>query len=81
MAELNTLYIDETLDSKSRIAMPTSIAIPRKAPRMMSAHNSIFQVFTREVTIRAIPVKGAIDACAISERMAHLKKLLEPVLA
>jgi hypothetical protein len=78
---LNTLYIDETLDSKSRIAMPTSIAIPRKAPRMMSTHNSTFQVFTREVTISAIAVRGAIDECAMSERIAHLKKSLEPVLA
>jgi hypothetical protein len=75
------LYTKETLGSKSRILNPTFIAIPRTAPRTNSAIQSAFQESTFEVKKSNIAVAGAIDACAKSERIAQLKKSLEPVLA
>ena len=73
--------MEETFGSKSRIPTPRFIATPRSAPKTNSADRSDFQLFNLEVKITAIAVKGAIKPCAISARIAQLKKSLEPVLA
>ena len=61
--------------------IPTSIENPRTAPRITSAHKSDFQLLTREVKKIATATTGAIDPCAMSERIAQLKKSFDPVLA
>jgi hypothetical protein len=81
IVELRTLYQEETCGSNSRIPKPMFIATPRTAPSTSSASKSAFQVLIFEVRRRAIAVAGAIDACANIERIAQLKKSLEPVLA
>jgi hypothetical protein len=47
----------------------------------MSASKSDFQFWNFEVKNSAMATIGAIDPCAISERIAHREKSLEPVLA
>jgi hypothetical protein len=48
---------------------------------MISAIKSNFQLWNFEVKRRAMATTGAIEPCAISERIAHHKKSLDPVLA
>jgi hypothetical protein len=48
---------------------------------MDSANISDFQLLIFDVKKSAIKVKGAIDACAKSERIAQLRKSLDWVLA
>ncbi|MSW53629.1 MAG: hypothetical protein F2819_00915 [Actinobacteria bacterium] len=81
IAELITLYVEETFGSKSKIPKPTFIATPRIAPRVKSANKSDFQLLIFDVKKSAIKVNGAIDVCAKSERIAQLRKSLDWVLA
>jgi hypothetical protein len=81
IAELNTLYTEETVGAKSKTSTPTLITTPRTAPRTISANKSAFQLFTLEVKKRATATTGAMDPWAMSARIDQLKKSFEPVLA
>jgi hypothetical protein len=73
IAELNTLYVGETVGSNAKSSMPALIAMPRIAPMKSSASSSAFQESAFEVTRRAKAITGAIEPCARNERIAQFK--------